>query len=309
MRPTRRTLMLYFAVEALLFGFLVFALLDRRARQRDQIDGVNQWGYRFEAHGSKEPGERRVAIVGGSSAFEGGNPYAGTLAGRLYIELRQAGAPDKQVYSVVNLAEPRAGADSYVETLRAYHYLEPDVVCVFDGYDLPTGTPPHGRRQSRVFRSVGYLPVLPARIAGRPAWLSDPDGGVAEILQDGTAASPDVTCEGASAVYCAAIADTVRFALAQRYAVVVVSPPSVSSRHRQQQQSLAAFLRREVGGAPRFMYLDLGSAFDLSDPVHSPDRLHRTEIGNHVIGQRIATAILKGIGGTPGFFSSRAGGS
>jgi len=309
MTPTRRTLILYFAVEALLFGFLVFALLDRRARQRDQIEGVNQWGYRFEAHGSKEPGERRVAIVGGSSAFEGGSRYGRTLAGQLYIELRQAGAADKQTYSVVNLAEPRAGADSYIETLRAYRYLDPDVVCIFDGYDLLSGTPPHGRRQSLVFRSVGYLPVLPARIAGRPAWLSDPDGGIAEILRDDAAASADVTCEGASAVYCAAMADTVRFALGQRYAVVVVSPPSVSSRHRQQQQSLATVLRRAAGGHPRFMYLDLGGAFDLSDPVHSPDGLHRTEIGNHVIGQRIATAILRGIGSTPGLFNSRAGGS
>lgn len=293
MSMTRRALVLLFSVEAMLLVFLTFALLDRRAHLRDPIYGVNQWGYRDEARGGKERGEVRVALVGGSTAFEAGVPLPSTAAGQLFIELRQAGAPSGQVYSVVNLSEPRAGADSYIETLRGYGYLQPDVVCIFDGYDVLTGRPPHGRRQSLVFRSIGYLPVLPARIFGRPAWLSDPDGGIADVLRDGATGQADVTCEGASAVHCAAMADTVRFALGRHYAVVVVSPPSVSSRHRRQQQSLATFLDREVGREPRLMYLDLGRAIELSDPVHSPDGLHRTEVGNHVVGQRIANALLK----------------
>jgi hypothetical protein len=32
---------------------------------------------------------------------------------------------------------------------------------------------------------------------------------------------------------------------------------------------------------------------NLADPELSPDGLHRTNIGNHVVGQRIASALLK----------------
>ena len=294
MSMTRRTLVLLFSVEALLLAFLTFALLDRRMHLRIQSDhGVNQWGYRDEPHGSKDRGELRVALVGGSSAFEAALPYPPTLAGNLFIELRAAGAHEGQQYSVVNLSEPRAGADSYADAIRDYAFLDPDAVCVFDGYDMPAGPPPHGRRRSLVFRSTGYLPVLPASLLGRPGWMSDADGGVAEWLQDGRGGPADVSCAGASAGYCDAMAAAVRSGLRQGRPVIVVSPPSVSARHARQQRSLAAALAREFGRNAQFMYLDLGTSMDLSDPVHSPDGLHRTNIGNHVVGQRIATTLLK----------------
>src|SRR5205085_7969813 len=124
-----------------------------------------------------EGSEIRVALVGGSAAFEPQLPAAQTLAGRLIIELRAAGARKHVVFSVVNLSQPQAGADTYAETLRDYEYLRPDVVVVFDGYDTLTGRPRFGRRQSAVYRVTGYLPLLPARLFNRPAWLSDPDNG------------------------------------------------------------------------------------------------------------------------------------
>lgn len=301
MSVTRPTLVLLFAVEALLLAFLTFALLDRRAHLRDPIYGVNQWGYRHDAQGEKEPGERRVAIVGGSSAFESGQSFGLTLAGQLFLELRQGGAATRQVYSVANLSEPQAGADTYTRTLRDYEFLDPDLIAVVDGYDVLGGTPPHGRRRSPVFRATGYLPILPAKMFGFPEWLSDPDGGIAEILQDGRGAAPDISCEAASAAYCASIADTVRAALARGWSAIVVSPPAVSGRHARQQQSLADTLGRAFGNDPRFLYLDLGRAIDLSDRVHSRDGIHRTDVGNHVIAQRIANAILR----WPGAFVSK----
>ena len=167
MSMSRRTLVLLFSVEALLLVFLTFALLDRRAHLRDPIYGVNQWGYRHDAQGEKDPGERRVAIVGGSSVFESGRSFGLTLAGQLFIELRQGGAATRQSYSVANLSEPQAGADTYTRTLRDYAFLDPDLIAVVDGYDVLGGTPPHGRRRSAVFRATGYLPILPARLFGR----------------------------------------------------------------------------------------------------------------------------------------------
>ncbi len=276
-----------------MLAVLTLALFDVRAHQRDPANGVNQWGYRSgEARLSKQPGEVRVAIVGGSAAFAAGSPFDRTVAGQLYVELRNAGAAARQEYSVVDLSEPRAGADSYVATLRDYAYLEPNVLCLYDGYDVLSGTPPHARRRSLVYRLTGYLPMLPAAWLGRAGWLSDPDGGIADILQDGHRGPADVSCGGASRSYCVAMADAVRFGLAQGNVVIVASPPSVSTRHLLQQQSLAASLTREFGPNPRFVYVDLGRVIDLYDPVASPDGIHLTGVGAHVVGQNIAWKVL-----------------
>jgi hypothetical protein len=289
-----RVLAAIFTLEVVAFSCLGLALLDRRAHQQVQTAyGVNQWGYRDEPRGSKEPGERRVALVGGSSAFEAGLAQPETLTSNLFVELRAAGAARRQEYSVVNLSEPAAPAGGYADAIRHYAFLDPDAVCIFDGYDMPAGPPPHGREQSLVFRAVGYLPVLPSRILRHQSWMSDADGGVAGILKDGRDSDAEVSCAGAGAGYCRAIGAAVRTVLDQKRAVMVVSPPSVSARHLQQQRSLAASLQQEFGDNPRFMYLDLTASMDLADPVHSPDRIHRTNIGNHVVGQRIASALLK----------------
>src|SRR5262249_35645532 len=109
------------------------------------------------------------------------------------------------------------------------------------------------------------------------------------------------------AAYCAAIADTVRFGIAEHLDVLVVSPPFVSHRHEQQQRSLEKFLERQFGHERQFAYLDLGRAIPLSDPVQSPDGIHRTEIGNHLVAQRIARMLVPWLG--PDIIRSRAGGS
>ena len=291
---TTRRLGAIFVFEAIAFAWLAFALLDRRAHLRVQSEfGVNQWGYRDEPRGSKEPGERRVALIGGSSLFEAKLRHPRTLTGNLFIELRAAGARAGQQYSVANLSEPGARADSYAETIRHYAFLDPDVICIFDGYDMPTHAPLHGRRQSRMFRAVGYLPILPEKLLGQPAWLSDPDEGLAELLQDRPGTSTDESCASTSADYCGAMAATVRAGLQDSRAVMVVSPPAVSRRHSRQQQSLREALGREFGDNPAFAFLDLGSVMNLADPELSPDGLHRTDIGNHVVAQRIASTLLK----------------
>jgi hypothetical protein len=166
------------------------------------------------------PGEIRVALIGGSAAYEAATKHEDTMAMAIVSQLQENGRPLSQEYSVVNLAQPRVSADSYVGTLRAYAFLEPDAVAVVDGYDAIAGLPPHAREQSAVFRTAGYLPILPARLLGRPAWLSDPDGGILDMLQDGRTDPADVGCDGASKAYCTAMADTVRFVLQRGLPVV-----------------------------------------------------------------------------------------
>ncbi len=214
------------------------------------------------------------------------------MANNLLYQLQEVGRPRSQEYSIVNLSEPQVSADSYATTLRAYEFLDPDVVVIFDGYDAIAGQPAHARQRSFVFRTFGYLPILPARILGRPAWLSDPDGGVLDMLKDGQSEPADVGCTGGSKAYCEAMADTVRYALQRGYPIVVASPPSASARHAAQQRSLGTALTEAFGSDPRFMYLDLGTSINLSNPAESPDGLRRTILGNHEVGQRIAVGIL-----------------
>ena len=84
------------------------------------------------------------------------------------------------------------------------------------------------------------------------------------------------------------------FALERGYVVLVASPPTVTPAHHHQQESLGALLMRQFGAAARFKYSDLGSSIDLSDPEPgSPDGVHRTELGNHEVAQRIATSLLR----------------
>jgi len=292
MRMSGRALGLLFAVELALFAMLACALVDRSVHQRETAYGVNQWGYRGEARAKKEPGEIRVVVVGGSAAFEAGHSTGEMTPDQLFFVIQEVWAPLAQPFSVVNLSEPQAGADTYAATLDHYAFLAPDVVCIFDGYDTLEGLPPHAREHSLMFRTTGYLPVLPERLLRRPAWLSDPDLGVAPMLRDDSAAA-DVSCAATSHAYCDAITRTVRAVLARRQLAVVASPPIVSARHAEQQRSLGEMLQKEFRGEPNFAYVDLAPWVDLSQRKNSPDGVHRTKLANHDVGQRIALTIVK----------------
>jgi hypothetical protein len=302
---TRRTLVVLFAAEAAAFAFLIFALADRKAHLANP-NGINQWGFRGEARGERIANEIRIGVIGGSAAYEAATPHENTMAQAILTQLQEVGRPVRQEYSVVNLAEPRAGADAYPDMLRAYEFLGLDVVCIFDGYDALGGLPPHAREHSRVFRAVGYLPILPARLLNQPAWMSDPDGGLIDLLREG---ADDVSCAGASRTYCSAMADTVRLALQRGHPIVVASPPSPSPRRAAQQRSLGEALTGEFGKDPRFVHLNLESAINLNNRSDSPDGLHRTVVGNHEVGQRIAVAVLRLLDRLGITVSGRAGGS
>jgi hypothetical protein len=89
------------------------------------------------------------------------------------------------------------------------------------------------------------------------------------------------------------MADTVRFVLQQGLPIVVASPPFVTARHAAQQRSLGVFLTKTFDSDPRFLYLDLGTAINLTNSAQSPDGIHRTVVGDHEVGQPIALGILR----------------
>ena len=170
---TRRQLTAVFLVNAIGYLCVATILLDRGYRRRLAArTGVSAYGYRGVARVGKAAGERRLVVVGGSFAFGSGLRYADTIPALMSGPLGRQPQP----IHVANLAEPGAGARTYVRALNDYAYLAPDVILIIDGYDAPSGLPPGGgRRASAVFRHIGYLPALPALRARPPALSTDVD--------------------------------------------------------------------------------------------------------------------------------------
>ena len=123
--------------------------------------GVNIWGYRGPVVHGKKPGERRVAVLGGSSAYGYGVNGADALPARLESKLNGGDRPT----SVVNLGYNNEGAYSFRFTLADYLYLDYDVAILYEGYNDLMGDAGLNlsvfRHESPVFRTTGYLPILP----------------------------------------------------------------------------------------------------------------------------------------------------
>ena len=121
---------------------------------------VNIWGYRGPILGEKQSGEWRLAVLGESTAFGYGVGWDETFPA--YIQQRMNAPADGRHVTVVNLAYNNEGAYSYKFTLHDYEYLHPDAVLIYSGYnDLGGANTSVFRQASPVFRTTGYLPLLP----------------------------------------------------------------------------------------------------------------------------------------------------
>src|SRR5437868_5750739 len=136
-------------------------------RKFAEMGGVNIWGYRGPTVGRKRTGERRVVVLGESTAFGFGVPPGDAFPAALERLLNEPQGQAPRV-SVVNLAYNGEGAHSYRYTLEDYAYLNYDVAVFYTGYpDLPfprnfaAGNQDVYRRKSPVFRLTGYFPMLP----------------------------------------------------------------------------------------------------------------------------------------------------
>jgi hypothetical protein len=133
---------------------------------------VNIWGYRGPIAGRKRPGEIRVVVLGGSTAYGYGLPWQEAFPN--YLEQMLNERAGRSTYRVINLGAPAQGALGFKFDLADYAYLDYDVAIFYEGYndlgrdDLPEAVPPRTgpnnllwRRQSPIFRFTGYFPVLP----------------------------------------------------------------------------------------------------------------------------------------------------
>ena len=173
-----------FAAMALLSGALLLGA-DIYVHHRVQYDaGVNVWGYRGDTVGGKKPGETRVIVLGGSTAFGYGLHWNESWP--YYLEQRIAdGRRADAPVRVVNLGIPTDSARTFVSTLDDSAYLDADIAMFYEGYnDLGFDTnPPKGstnpavphylawRHQSPIFRWTGYFPILPLVLNEKAAVL------------------------------------------------------------------------------------------------------------------------------------------
>ena len=148
--------------------------------------GLNRWGYRGPVLGRKAPGEVRVAVLGGSTAFGYGVMWNESIPAMLAQRLNQQ-HPERR-WVGVNLAYNTEGAHAFLQNLKDFAWLDYDIVVLYEGYnDLLGDLEPNYvtvRQQSPVFRATGYFPVLPLWLKERALMLRS--GSVDQAYKDRT---------------------------------------------------------------------------------------------------------------------------
>lgn len=283
--------------------------------------GINFSGYRGPPLGTKQHGEVRIAVVGGSTTWGYGLPWHQSFPAQLEGLLRKSTSKEVRV---LNLGFNSEGAYSFRFTLEDYEHLGYDIVVIYSGYNDQAAEPNRSifRRDSSIFSSTGYMPLLPsfvreklerltAHYSGRPDktvfvppsaanLTGKANDHVARTLsaQLGSFDKPALLAGDASsrsgcaqrwAFYCQQIEGTIDFSLSRGKRVVVVTEPYIGSAYIDQQRELAAMLARRYLNRADVRYLNLGKEIDLGDPALCWDGMHLTAEGN----RRIALALEK----------------
>ncbi len=153
------------AIEAALTACALTVALDLREHGRvAPLGGVNEWGYRGTIARHREPGEIRIAVVGGTRAFGWGLAATALVAELRRVIMLTTDRPGKALRPVVAINLGRLGAlpDAYPEVLDHFGYLAPDYVCLYDDLGVPGGSPTPGTDgTSGVYELTGYAPALP----------------------------------------------------------------------------------------------------------------------------------------------------
>ena len=167
MTLTKRKFIL-FAAAAIMLSVLVTLLgalgVDLYLHHRaEKSAGLNRWGYRGPVVGRKAPGEIRVAMLGGSTAFGYGVTWDEAIPAQLERVLSEhSSAPATRV---VNLGYNNEGSYAFLPTLQDFEFLDADIAVFYEGYNDLSGDDGANRavfrHESVVFRLTGYFPILP----------------------------------------------------------------------------------------------------------------------------------------------------
>ena len=278
--------------------------------------GINLRGYRGPSVGRKQAGEKRVAILGGSTTWGFGLKAGQDFPAQLQRMLAER--PDVSHHApinVLNLGFNNEGAYSFKFTLKDYAYLEPDVVVLYSGYNDVKNIENKiiFRHRSPVFLWTGFLPLLPSLTIDKlTVWKRELSGSDERTIfeppdvktikngdelrkQVGSLTQKDTTTDATTATcaewqfYCEQISETVSVALKDGKRVLVVTEPYISNDHVAQQAAIANMLSVRFAENPNVHYLNLGTVVDLRDTSLCWDGMHLTEEGN----RRIAAALAQ----------------
>jgi hypothetical protein len=208
---TRRTRLVYGAVAmalALLMtcsGLLAIDMYLHRKYERS--GGFNVWGYRGPVVGRKQPGEYRIVMLGGSTAYGYGVEWNEAIPALLEQQL--AGHRDGGPYTVVNLGYNNEGAYSFAFTLRDYDSLQYDLACLYEGYndmmaDLRRPNLSVFRHDSPVFRLTGYLPIFPIIFKEKAAAMLSGDTGAVYRSSNQTVFRPGLATKATAEILASA---------------------------------------------------------------------------------------------------------
>jgi hypothetical protein len=161
----RKKLLFAAAAMALSFAGMLLVLLaaDLVLHYRaERSAGLNRYGYRGPVVAGKQPGELRVVVLGGSTAFGYGVAWHESIPALLETRLGERLA---RPVTVVNLGFNNEGSFAFLPNLQDFEYLDYDVVVLYEGYnDLPGDAGVNQsvyRRDSAIYRWIGYYPILP----------------------------------------------------------------------------------------------------------------------------------------------------
>ena len=290
--------------------------------------GLNRWGYRGPVVSRKQPGEIRVAVLGGSTVFGYGVYWHEAFPPLLERELQQH--RPQQRFTVVNLGYNNEGAYALEPTLQDFAYLDYDIVVIYAGYndllgDIQVNWQVY-RHSSPVFRLTGYFPILPLVLEEKAAVLRS--GGGKTVFTPGVMARTSAAAlETAAAIgetmatqldrvagvppaarpaaegcappwrhYCDSLARAIRYARQHGKKVVVASPPTIQrrmrERHESQHRAAAEMVARTFGDDPSIRWIDLSQAINLLDPQLTFDEMHLRVEGNAVIAKALVAPVM-----------------
>jgi hypothetical protein len=280
-------------------------LADIEMHRRVEVrDGLNRQGYRGVVLPAKRTDECRIALVGGATVFspetEQRKSTGQVLENYLHQRWRWMAQKREFVYTrVANLAQPNDTASRAGDALRDYRYLDVDIAAIVTGYnDLPgLVLSQEGRRDSALFRTAGYSPMLPAILRGLPLVPQAPDlrADIGWIRTHAGKIDGDAQprpCDSAWSRYCEAVADAVDYSLSQGQRVLVVTEPYVSHDHYAQQRALARWLAYRYGTDQRVRYRDLGWALNQLDPELAIDAATLKPAGIEAFADGLVTTLI-----------------
>lgn len=321
----------YFAAAAIVLSAVVTVCfvvgLDLYLHRRfADSGGYNIWGYRGAIVGRKQPGERRLAMLGGSVAFGFGVRSDETIPHYLQQRLNAMGGPPT---TVVNLGWNSEGAYSLAFTLKDYENLDYDAAILYSGYNDLVFNNQVFRHESALFRLTGYLPILPivpisewlhlsnlantsnGRVVFRPT-LQDKyaseaadtalrisqalDRELARFTSEEERFTPqsvkqrsgDDTCAKPWGYYCRSIREATEWVVARGKHVFIVTEPYRTDQHHEQQAALRGMVERRFGANPLVHLIDAGPSVDLRDRSLCYDGLHLTPSGNARVADYLA---------------------